>query len=101
MPLRERVIAQNDRAYESLTTARGFRDKATRLQTVRVAGDRERERQAEREAQDKIISKGSRVVDFAFGPGVIVGVFLKSYRVQFDRGYTHARDKTYVRLEVR
>ena len=72
-----------------------------RLRTVRVAGDRERERQAEREAQDKIISKGSRVVDFAFGPGVIVGVFLKSYRVQFDRGYTHARDKTYVRLEVR
>lgn len=97
-PLRARVIAQNDRAFESITKGEEMLGKAERLRHVQVAGDAERKRQAKREALDKIIAKGSRVFDFAFGVGTVVGIYLKSYRIKFDAsGSTYARDKSYVR----
>jgi hypothetical protein len=74
-----------------------MRDKAESLRNVKVAGDAERRRQAEREALDRIISKGSRVHDYTFGDGTVKGVYSKSYRIEFDRGFTYARDKSYVR----
>ena len=99
IPLRERIIKADDRAIESLRKAEQMRDKAHRLRHVRVKGDAERKRQAIREARDEIIAKGSRVYDFCFGAGTVVGVYKKSYRIKFDNsGNTWSRDKSYVKL---
>ena len=97
IPARARMIAADDRAYESLTIAKGMREKANSLRHVQVAGDAERRRQAVRERLDNIIAKGTRVNDPCFGNGEVIGVYAKSYRIRFDRGYTYARDKSYVR----
>ena len=97
IPFRARMNRADHKAIESLGVAEGFRQRADGLRHVRVAGDAERRRQTEREALDKIISKGSRVYDVIFGEGVVVGVHSKSYRVKFDRGFTHALDKSSVR----
>ena len=48
IPLRARVINQNDRANESLAIAQEFEDKADNLRKVRVAGDARQKRQAKR-----------------------------------------------------
>jgi len=99
IPLRARMNKSDDIAYESLGKASEMRQKAESLRNVSVKEDAERRRQAEREAQDKVIGKGSRVRDFMFGEGTVVGVYKKSYRVRFaESGSTYARDKTFVRL---
>lgn len=95
IPQRSRVIAQDDRALESLQKAQSMERKAASLRDVRVAGDKERERQSEREVNDQRFSKGSRIHTAMYGPGVIVGVYKKSYRVAFDSGYTHSVDKSW------
>ncbi len=97
IPARARMNAADDRAYESLTIAKGMREKAASLLDVRVAGDAERKRQAKREALDTLICKGSRVNDACFGNGEVIGVYSKSYRIKFASGFTCARDKSYVR----
>lgn len=97
IPARARMNAADDRAFESLRVADHMRDKAESLRNVRVAGDAERRRQAEREAADRVIGKGSRVQDYCFGDGEVIGVYSKSYRIKFDRGCTYSRDKSYVR----
>lgn len=97
IPERARMNRRDEKAYESLNVAEGFRNKAESLRNVRVAGDAERRREKMREALDNLIQKGSRVHDFAFGDGVVLGVYKKSYRIKFDRfGSTYARDKSYV-----
>lgn len=97
IPLRERMNRADDRACESLSVAHRLRSRAAGIMNVRVAGDAERRRQAEREDLDTIISKGSRVYDFAYGKGEVVQVCKKSYRIKFASGNIYARDKTYVR----
>jgi hypothetical protein len=96
IPFRDRMNKSDERAMESLAIAKGFRQKASSMMNVRVAGDAERKRQALREKMDTVVSKGSRVEDYCFGQGVVIGVYAKSYRIKFDRGYTYSRDKTYV-----
>lgn len=98
IPLRERMNKSDDRAFESLKVAEGMRSKAASIRNVRVAGDAEKRRQAIREALDTVILKGSRVHDACFGAGTVIGVYKKSYRIKFDRDFTYARDKSYVRL---
>ena len=90
------MIKADDKAYESLQVANRMKAKAESLRHVRVAGDAEKKRQSYREAMDERISKGSRVHDFAFGDGEVIGVYKKSYRIKFDGGFTYARDKSYV-----
>jgi uncharacterized Zn finger protein (UPF0148 family) len=98
IPARARMNAADDRAHESLQVARGMRERASGiLNNVRVAGDAERNRQAKREALDRLIGKGSRVRDLCFGDGEVIGVYSKSYRIRFDRGYTYSLDKSYIR----
>jgi len=94
---RERAWNKMGKAVEESDKAQYHREKAQNLRRVQVAGDAERRRQAEREAMDAVLSKGSTVIDAVFGPGVIVGVYKKSYRIEFDRGFTYARDKSFVR----
>lgn len=96
IPFRDRMNRADDRAMESLKKAGEMRRKAETLRTVRVAGDRERKREAQRELADTLIKKGSMVHDACFGKGEVVGVFKKSYRIRFSSGFTCARDKSYV-----
>ena len=97
IPLRERMNKADERAFESLKVADEMKRKASSLRHVQVAGDAERKRQARREALDNVITKGTRVYDFCFGAGEVIGVYKKSYRIKFDQGCTYARDKSYVR----
>lgn len=94
---RERWNAKTDRALESLQVAQRMERKAESLREVRVTGDTERKRQAEREANDERFSKGSRIFTSLHGAGVIVSVHKKSYRVKNDRGYTCSVDKSWAR----
>lgn len=96
IPARSRMNAADDRALESLEVAKGMRHKADSLRHVRVAGDAEAKRQHIREMADTVIHKGTRVQDAVFGLGEVIGVYRKSYRIKFDRGFTYARDKSYV-----
>lgn len=95
MPARARAIAQDDRALGSLRVAERMERRAAGLRNVRVAGDRERERQAQREANDERFGKGDRIFTALHGAGTIVSVHKKSYRVQWDRGYTCSCDKSW------
>lgn len=97
IPFRDRMNKADDRACESLKVAEGMRSKADSLRHVKVAGDAERRRQAERDALDKIITKGSRVTDVFCGDGTVIGVYHMSYRIRYDRGFTHSVDKSFVR----
>jgi hypothetical protein len=100
IPFRARMLAADKRACESLAVAARMRGKAVGLRQLRVAGDAEPRRQRMREALDKLITKGGRVVDAVFGEGEVIAVYKKSYRIKFDGGYTYARDKSFVRPGV-
>jgi hypothetical protein len=103
IPLRAKMNQADNRAYESLQIAEGFKEKAENLRHVRVAGDAERNRQAKRDALDKLIAKGTKVFDAVFGEGTVLSIHKKSYRIQFnskcgpDQFFICARDKSYVR----
>lgn len=98
IPMRAQMIKADDKAFESLQVAERFRNKADSLRHVRVAGDAERRYQAQREANDSVIQKGSKVVDIVFGEGTVISIHKKSYRIQWDRsGSTWARDKSFVK----
>lgn len=71
IPIRARVIAQNDRAMESLEIASGFEAKADRVRHVRVAGDAEARRQAQRNAMRAILTVGMRVDTGIYGQGIV------------------------------
>jgi len=96
IPYREKMNKSDDIAFESMNKAQEMREKAKNLRHVRVAGDAERKRQAHREKLDTIIHKGSRVESIFFGPGEVVGIYKKSYRIKFDSGVTHAEEKTFI-----
>lgn len=98
IPFRARMIKSDDKAFESLQIANQFREKAARLGVVRVAGDAERRRQKEREANDELVKQGSEVKDACFGRGVVVRVNKKTYTIKFASGGTYARDKSYITI---
>lgn len=101
IPMRAKMNAADDRAFESLHVAEHMRDKAENLRHVVVAGDAERKRQAVRERLDQVIGKGAGVFDHVFGSGEVIQICKKSYRVKFDRlDRVIARDKSYIRPAV-
>lgn len=81
IPLRARVIAQNDRACESLNKARGMRAKASGLRHVRVKGDAEKARQVARDRIRPLLEKGMKVHTGIYGPGEIVRINKKTAKV--------------------
>lgn len=80
-----------------MKNAEGFREKAKNLLNIRVAGDAARRDQTQREANDLLIHKGSKINDIVFGEGTVISVHKKSYRIQWDSGRTWARDKIFVK----
>ncbi len=96
IPFRARMNAADERACESLKIADGMRSRADGIRNVKVAGDAEARRQAVRDKLDLIIHKGSRVRSIIFGDGVVVGIYAKSYRIKYDRGFTHSEEKSFI-----
>jgi hypothetical protein len=103
IPMRTRMIQADNKAYESLHIAKEMRNKAENLLNVRVAGDAERNREAKRQANDALITKGSKVYDPVFGEGIVLSIHKKSYRIQFNtksndgQSFVYARDKSYIK----
>lgn len=98
IPGRDKALEQYDKGMRCRIEADEIRKQAESLvihKTI-VKGDAERRRQAKRDALDTVLKKGARVNSVFFGPGEIVGVYKKSYRVKFDRGFTQSTDKSWV-----
>lgn len=85
IPFRERMNRADGRAYESLDTARGFRRKAESLRHVRVAGDAEKKRQAEREAVLSWLQVGMIVDTVIWGRGKVVKINKKTANIDIGR----------------
>lgn len=105
IPLRARVIAQNDRAGESLAIAAAFEAKADSLRCVRVAGDAEARRQATREAVRTVLRVGMRVDTGIYGHGIVKRINRKTatigstgasgtYRVAVDLSFLRPLEGT-------
>jgi hypothetical protein len=98
IPARARIIAQEDRAMESMQTARRFEAKASSLRNVVVAGDKERRRQAEREVVLKTLKVGSRVHTALYGKATVVRVNKKTATVDNDSGYNTKVDLSWITI---
>ena len=93
--LKRKISNKMDKIQELRNEAKELMEKTGRK--ARVKGDAERARQKKREELDKVIVKGSKVVDFAFGLGVVTRVNKKTYTIQFESGGKYAREKTFVK----
>lgn len=82
IPMRARIIRQDDRACESLRTAERFEEKAQSLRRVRVAGDAERRRQAVRDVIRPLLKKGMKVHTAIYGLGTVEKVNKKTATVK-------------------
>lgn len=89
IPFRARMIAADNRAFESLRVAERMRGKADNIRGVRVAGDAERKRQAERDALRPLLAPGVRVNSPLYDTGIILKVNQKTAKIKFDRGFIH------------
>ena len=92
------------RIHNKMDKEHELRQKAERHQSLVgrkavVKGDAERNRQRQRENQDKIIGKGTKIFDFCFGNGTVVKVNKKTYTIQFESGSKFTRDKVYVKIK--
>ncbi len=76
IPLRARVIKQNDKAYENLTVAKHFEGKADSLRHVRVKGDAEKRWQ---ELRDLNLTK------FKVGDTINTGIYGKGTILKFNK----------------
>lgn len=97
IPIRAKVIAQNDKAYESLNIAKKMEEKADSLRHVRVKGDAERHYQAIADKVDTLVTVGSRIFDSCFREGTILKVNKKTYTIKWDSGRTWTREKYFVK----
>ncbi len=96
IPLRARVNARDARAFESLRVAERFERKAKALRHVRVKGDKERQRQAKRDAIRPLLKVGMRVDTGIYGVGVVERINRKTATV----GQTGASGTYRVRVDL-
>ena len=85
IPLRARIIRQNDRAFESLQKAQRMQEKANSLRHVRVAGDAERNRQAKRDAIRGRLQVGMKVDTVIYGIGTVKRINKKTATITDTR----------------
>jgi len=81
IPLRARVIAQNDKAYESLEVAKHLEEKAESLRHVRVKGDAEKRWQALRDLNTTRFTVGDIVDTGIYGKGKILKINKKTAKI--------------------
>ena len=97
IPQRERMIREQDRAFELRKKAREQLQRAQELRNLATTnkGDAERKRQAERDAVT--VEKGSRISTIMYGPGVVVRVNKKTVSYQIGQtGFVVKVDKSWV-----
>ena len=82
IPFRERMNRADARAIESLEKAKEMRQKAQSLRNVRVAGDAERQREAQREKARSWAKVGMKVF-CEFGNGTIKKINKKTVTLTF------------------
>lgn len=99
---RQRIFDRYVKGGELLIKAQELRAQADRLETYGIPekGDAERRRQRRRDAADTVIAVGSRVSHPMGGFGTVLKVNKKTYRVEFDRGFTWTEDKSFFKLLV-
>lgn len=97
---RDKIFAQYRKGSEIMLEAEKLEERADRYEKYGfpVAGDREKARQARREAADQVITVGSRISDPILGHGTVTKVNKKTYRVNFDRGFSQLTDKSWAKL---
>ena len=78
IPIRARIIAQEDKAHKSLEIARGMKARASTLRHVTVSGDAERKRQARREAVLRWLKVGMTVDTGIYGLGIVAKINKKT-----------------------
>lgn len=81
IPLRARVIKQNDKAYENLTVAKRFEEKAESLRHVRVKGDAEKRWQRLRDLNTTRFKVGDIVETGIYGRGTILKINKKTAKI--------------------
>jgi uncharacterized Zn finger protein (UPF0148 family) len=101
IPERARVIARTEKAFEHASTANKFEAKAARLRgSVRVAGDAERERQAQREFIRARIKVGMVVETSFYGRGIVKKINKKTATIDgtgTNGTYTMKVDLSFIR----
>ena len=104
IPLRARVIAQNDRAYESLRRARQMQEKAERLRNPVIKGEREARRQAQRESIRSSLIVGQEVETALYGKGIVKRINKKTATISqtgVSRTATFNVDLSFIKPIVR
>jgi hypothetical protein len=81
IPLRARIIRQQDKAFESLRIAQKMEKKAALLRDVRVKGDAERKRQSQRDFVRSKIKVGMEVDTAHYGRGIVEKINQKTARI--------------------
>lgn len=83
IPLRARIIKQNDRAFESIGVARSMEEKAESLRgPAPVAGDAERRREKRRKIARLWVEKGMKVDTVMWGIGTVTRINRKTATVE-------------------
>jgi hypothetical protein len=98
--LKERIHNKIDKSMTLRNEADDLIERAEYIRNnVSVKGDAERRRQAKRDANDKIIKVGSKIMDFAFGIGDVVKINKLTYTIKWDKtGMMFTRDKSYIKI---
>ena len=98
IPLRERMNRAGARAMEDIDEALAMRQKAQSLRNVRVAGDAERKREAQREKARGWAKVGMKVFCGLYGTGTIKKINKKTVTVTFTGAFeeTATIDLSYI-----
>lgn len=95
---REKVLNKYDKGMRLSIEAEKIKEKANWMEGmgVRVKGDAQKKREAERMEQDKIIHIGTKIITFLNqSVGTVVKVNKNTYTVQFEQGRKYAVEKNF------
>jgi hypothetical protein len=99
---RERVLNRYDSGIKLSIEADKMRDQAYWLEKrgAVVKGDADRKRQAERDAMDKLVQVGSKLIYPLFAQPLctVVKINKKTYTVKFDHGSQYALEKSFFQI---
>lgn len=81
IPFRAKMIAADDRAYQSLRIAQDFKAKAKSLRNVRVKGDAERNREQQKQEVLSWLKIGDKVDTVIYGQGIVKKINKKTAKI--------------------
>jgi hypothetical protein len=96
IPIRARIIKQQDKAYESLRVAKEMQRKAQVLRHVRVKGDADKKRQEQRELCRSRLTVGMEVDTSHYGRGIVKKINKKSASVEINGSFTTTIDLSFI-----